>query len=194
MPQKIAPDGQLALFDAPVLLPPDTPGGFLYREGFLSVAEEARLLEIFKTLPFRPAEYEVEAAGISVEAKRRIMGYGWDSHPELPAWMMPLRDRAAAWVGIEPATLDSALINEYSPGTAIGWHRDKPTHGHVVGVSLGAVCQFRLRRKNGAGWDRFSVPAAPRSVYCMRGESRRDWQHSIPAVSALRYSITFRDF
>jgi hypothetical protein len=28
----------------------------------------------------------------------------------------------------------------------------------------------------------------------MKGESRTEWEHSIPAVPALRYSITFRNF
>jgi alkylated DNA repair dioxygenase AlkB len=31
-----------------------------------------------------------------------------------------------------------------------------------------------------------------RSVYLMHGPSRDEWEHSIPAVDALRYSITFR--
>ena len=31
-----------------------------------------------------------------------------------------------------------------------------------------------------------------RSVYVMRGPSRDEWEHSIPAVDELRYSITFR--
>jgi alkylated DNA repair dioxygenase AlkB len=33
---------------------------------------------------------------------------------------------------------------------------------------------------------------SPRSIYLMRGPSRDQWEHSIPAVDALRYSITFR--
>jgi len=32
----------------------------------------------------------------------------------------------------------------------------------------------------------------PRSAYVMGGAARAAWQHSIPAVDALRYSITFR--
>jgi hypothetical protein len=32
----------------------------------------------------------------------------------------------------------------------------------------------------------------PRSAYLLRGPARRDWQHSIPPVDELRYSITFR--
>jgi len=32
----------------------------------------------------------------------------------------------------------------------------------------------------------------PRSMYLLRGPSRTEWEHGIPAVDALRYSITFR--
>ena len=38
----------------------------------------------------------------------------------------------------------------------------------------------------------FTLNAAPRSLYMMSGESRHVWEHSIPAVEAPRYSITFR--
>jgi len=34
--------------------------------------------------------------------------------------------------------------------------------------------------------------AAPRSAYLLSGPARSVWEHSIPPVSALRYSITFR--
>jgi alkylated DNA repair dioxygenase AlkB len=33
----------------------------------------------------------------------------------------------------------------------------------------------------------------PRSIYLLRGPSRSEWEHSIPAVDALRYSLTFRN-
>jgi alkylated DNA repair dioxygenase AlkB len=32
----------------------------------------------------------------------------------------------------------------------------------------------------------------PRSIYILAGEARTDWEHSIPPLNALRYSITFR--
>jgi alkylated DNA repair dioxygenase AlkB len=32
----------------------------------------------------------------------------------------------------------------------------------------------------------------PRSIYQIAGEARSAYEHSIPAVDALRYSITFR--
>jgi alkylated DNA repair dioxygenase AlkB len=54
-------------------------------------------------------------------------------------------------------------------------------------------CTFRLRLKNGNAWKRASIIAEPRSAYLLRGPSRTEWEHSIPAVDALRYSITFRN-
>ncbi|HWW25340.1 MAG TPA: alpha-ketoglutarate-dependent dioxygenase AlkB, partial [Caulobacter sp.] len=60
------------------------------------------------------------------------------------------------------------------------------------GVSLLSPCTFRLRRKAGEAWERASITAEPRSAYLMSGASRSAWQHSIPPVGALRYSVTFR--
>jgi alkylated DNA repair dioxygenase AlkB len=37
-----------------------------------------------------------------------------------------------------------------------------------------------------------SIELAPRSIYVLSGAARSQWQHSIPAVERLRYSITFR--
>jgi alkylated DNA repair dioxygenase AlkB len=64
----------------------------------------------------------------------------------------------------------------------------------VVGISLGSRCVFRFRRKAGSKWERASVVTEPRSAYLLQGPSRTEWEHSIPAVDSLRYSITFRNF
>jgi alkylated DNA repair dioxygenase AlkB len=85
------------------------------------------------------------------------------------------------------------LVTEYRPGAAIGWHKDRSVFGDVVGISLLAPCAFRFRRKKEAGWDRVNTTIEPRSIYLLRGPSRSDWEHSIPAVDALRYSLTFRN-
>jgi alkylated DNA repair dioxygenase AlkB len=37
-----------------------------------------------------------------------------------------------------------------------------------------------------------SLELAPRSAYVLRDAARWRWQHSIPATTVLRYSITFR--
>jgi len=83
-------------------------------------------------------------------------------------------------------------VTEYSPGAAIGWHKDKAVFDEVVGVSLGAPCTFRLRRKAGAKWERRNLTLESGSAYVITGEARTDWEHSIPPVDALRYSVTFR--
>ena len=96
------------------------------------------------------------------------------------------------FAGLAADALPHALVTEYSAGAAIGWHKDKGVFGDVVGVSLLSSCTFRLRRPKGATWERATVIAEPRSAYLMRGQARTEWEHSIPAVESLRYSITFR--
>ena len=103
----------------------------------------------------------------------------------------------AVWVAAEFASLSEsrlqhALITEYQPGAAIGWHKDRPEFADVIGVSLAASCLFRFRRKEGTRWKRASLELQRRSAYLLRGAARVDWQHSIPPVDTLRYSITFR--
>ena len=72
----------------------------------------------------------------------------------------------------------------------------KEMFGEVIGVSLCSPCTFRFRRRlgrgDGAAWQRYAFLAEPRSVYLLSGPARTDFEHSIPAVASLRYSITFR--
>ena len=106
-----------------------------------------------------------------------------------------MRDRAAAFGGLKPGELQHALVTEYTPGAAIGWHRDRPVFGDVVGVSLVSSCRFRFRRPLApprSGWERAAVHLASRSAYLLRGPARSEWEHSIPPAEELRYSVTFR--
>jgi alkylated DNA repair dioxygenase AlkB len=111
----------------------------------------------------------------------------------MPGFLLPLRERAAALAGLAPPELQQVLLTEYAPGAGIGWHKDKAVFGEVVGISLLAPCTFRFRRKTGETWERISLVAEPRSAYLLKGPSRSEWEHSIPALDALRYSITFRN-
>jgi alkylated DNA repair dioxygenase AlkB len=88
--------------------------------------------------------------------------------------------------------LQQVLVTEYAPSAGIGWHRDRPEFKDVVGVSLRSPCLFRLRRKKDIRWERASIELQPRSAYLLRGPARTDWQHSIPPIDDLRYSVTFR--
>ena len=94
--------------------------------------------------------------------------------------------------GLPAGAVRQILCTEYEAGVGIGWHRDKPQFDRIYGLSLGSDCRFRFRRKAGKAWQRFTLHAEPRSLYTMAGESRHVWEHSIPAVEAMRYSITFR--
>ena len=103
-----------------------------------------------------------------------------------------MRNAAASFAGLRPEQLPHVLVTEYTPGTPIGWHRDKAVFEDVIGISLLSPCTFRFRRKSGNAWERYKLHLQPRSVYLLRGPARTQWEHSIPAVDSLRYSITFR--
>jgi alkylated DNA repair dioxygenase AlkB len=117
-------------------------------------------------------------------------------HPSrpLPAFLLPLRRRVAAWRGVPAADYVHALVTEYPPGAPIGWHSDAPHFEEVVGISLAGSARMRFRpyadpanRKAAIALD-----LAPRSAYVMQGDIRRHWQHHIPPLAHRRYSITFR--
>jgi alkylated DNA repair dioxygenase AlkB len=182
---------QLNLLDAD----PALPEGFRYRPEIISTDDEQRLLERIRELPLKEFEFH------GFTAKRRVVSYGWKydfeeravrKAEDIPEWLLSLREVAAGFAGIEPRQLQQALVMEYDVGAAIGWHRDKAVFGDVVGISLLSSCRFRLRRKVGPTWERASLIADARSAYLLRGSSRTEWEHSIPAVEAIRYSITFR--
>lgn len=171
------------------------PEGFRYQADVLPEDEERALVEHVRALPLKEFEFH------GYVGKRRVVSYGWhydfgerrlQETEEIPGFLLSLRDRAAAFAGVAAKDLPHALVTEYGPGAAIGWHRDKGVFGDVIGVSLLSPCVFRLRRKAGAKWERYSLTAEPRSAYLLRGPSRTEWEHSIPAVDELRYSITFR--
>jgi alkylated DNA repair dioxygenase AlkB len=180
----------------------DVPDGFLYQHDFITPGEEASLVEDVRRLAF--ATFELRG----VVARRRVAFFGrsYDAGAAatrpMPAFLMPLRDKLAVWTGVDGAAFTMALINEYPPGAPIGWHRDAPQYDIVGGVSLLSSCRMKFRPYVRPR----SQPAAPvrprtatheialerRSAYLMTGESRHAYEHHIPAVATLRYSITFR--
>src|SRR5438067_1231006 len=183
---------QLSLLDEPSR---SLPNGFEYRPGLVTSGEEAELIEQFQALDFKPFEFH------GYFGNRRVVSFGWHYDfaasrvrrvADLPDFLLPLRDRAALFAGIDPAAFEHAFVTEYSPGAGIGWHRDRPVFDDVIGISLGAPCRFRLRRKQGVSWQRAALTLEPRSAYLLRGPVRREWEHSIPPVEQLRYSVTFR--
>jgi alkylated DNA repair dioxygenase AlkB len=172
------------------------PDGFRYQGELLTPADEQALLAQVAALPFREFEFH------GYTGKRRVVSYGWQydfgarrlrKADDMPAFLQALREPAARFADLAPEALQHVLVTEYGPGAAIGWHRDKDVFGEVVGLSLLAPCTFRLRRAAGDRWERVNLVAEPRSAYLLSGPARTEWEHSIPPVDALRYSITFRN-
>lgn len=173
------------------------PPGFAYAADFLTPADERELVHAIADLRLQAARYR------TFLAKRRIasfgMGYDFTSHaalpaPPLPTALHPLRVRAAAWAGVAADQLVQCTVAEYAAGTQLGWHRDVPLFGLVVGISLASTARMRFRPYPHVKHDRASTSLLlePRSIYLLRDQARWRWQHAIAPTVALRYSITFR--
>jgi alkylated DNA repair dioxygenase AlkB len=177
------------------------PDGFIYRQNFISEAEEQELVREIQKLQLTPFKY------YQFTGKRRTASFGWQYEfgkseitiaPEMPAFLLPVRTRAGELFNIDPNSLTQMSIIEYSTGSPIGWHRDIPQFGVVVGISLGAACRMRFRkyhrgRSESSKRDEIlAIQLQPRSIYLMSGASREIWQHSIPPVKELRYAIMMR--
>jgi alkylated DNA repair dioxygenase AlkB len=184
------------------LFEPDLPDGFVYRPDFISAGEEVELIEAIEDVEFSTFEMR------GVVARRRVAFFGrsYDAGRTktlpLPEFLLPLRERAATFAGVDAGALAMALINEYPPGAPIGWHRDAPQYDIVFGVSLLSACRMLLRPYVSPAAQRATesrrrkathqITLERRSAYLMAGESRTAYEHHIPAVAELRYSITFR--
>ena len=190
-------NSDLGLFEASV----QVPEGFIYRQDFISEAEEHELIQEIEKLQLTPFKY------YQFTGKRRTVSFGWEyefgksdiaTAPDIPAFLLPVRTHAGNLFNIDPASLIQTSIIEYSTGSPIGWHRDIPHFGVVVGISLEAACRMRFRKyirgrtKNLNRDEILSIELQPRSIYLMSGPSREIWQHSIPPVKELRYAIMMR--
>jgi alkylated DNA repair dioxygenase AlkB len=193
--ESIATIAQSPLFEvASECLPP----GLIYEAGFLTKEEEAHWLSKVQGLPMEAMRYK------QYTAKRRVISFGGrydfdhnklEPTSELPEAFKPLRSRAAAWLKRDPEALVHMLVAEYRADTPLGWHRDVPNFEDIVGISLMGEATLRMRPYPPVAPKKSAVinmVLAPRSIYCLSGAARWDWQHSVAATPALRYSITFR--
>src|SRR4051812_17967156 len=157
--------------------PPETnfPEGFRYRRDLIGEGDEQQLVAAIRQLPFKPFEFH------GYLGNRRTVSFGWrydfgahqlNKADDIPEFLLDLRARAAEFAALEPAHMQQALVTEYAPGAGIGWHRDRPEFGEVIGVSLLSSCVFRLRRKSEDKWERVNLTAEPRSVYLLSGSAR----------------------
>lgn len=173
------------------------PAGLRYSPDFISPSDERALLDAFKMLTFKPFEFHGHLG------HRRVASFGWrydygqravSSTQPIPAFLLPLRERAADFVGLAASQFEQLLVTHYPSGAGIGWHRDRTVFGEVIGVSFSTPCALRFRRAAGNGWERYTLKAEPRSIYLLQGPSRTEWEHSIQQVGAERFSVTFRRY
>ena len=178
-----------SLFDAPLI------GGLDYREDLISEAEEARLLDQLAHLDLAPFRFH------GWLGNRRTTSFGWrydfddasftPTEP-IPAWLEPLRERAAALADVAPSDIHHVLVARYDPGAGIGWHKDRDVFERVVGVSLHTPATLRFRQRTPTAFRRANLEVQPRSAYLLSGPSRWEWEHRITPGDQLRFSVTFR--
>ena len=181
------------LFETP--LPQVGPPGLAYAPDIITVPEEQSLLDRLADIEVTPFRFQ------GWLGKRLTASYGWrydldtgrfsPANP-IPEWLLPLRKEAARFASLAPDELAQALVIRYDPGAGIGWHCDRLVYEHVIGISLGGPATMRFRRRRHDGFDRASALLEPRSIYHLAGEARHEWEHSIAAMEATRWSITFR--
>src|SRR2546421_3321796 len=127
------------------------PEGMRYLSQVITPDEETTLVARVRDLSFKEFEFH------GYKGKRRTVSFGWRYEfsgrgalrkaDDIPEFLLPLRAAAAKLAQREPESLQHVLVVEYGPGAGIGWHRDKPVFGEVIGVSLLAPCVLRFRRK-----------------------------------------------
>ena len=169
--------------------------GLAYQPELIGTMQEQALIECLARLDVAPFRF------LGWTGKRKTKSFGWrydfdDSSftpaEPVPAWLEPLRNRAAAFADVVPTDFHHVLIARYDPGAGIGWHKDRDVFEQVVGMSLGTPATLRFRQRTGVGFRRARLEVAPRSAYLLSGAARWEWEHRITPGDHLRFSITFR--
>lgn len=173
-----------------------TVRGLTYVSDAVSAAHERDFVLFIQRLDLTPFAFR------GFTGKRRTASFGWrydfngggfQRALPLPDILQDARAIVAERIGEPEDAFEQCSVIEYKPGAGIGWHKDRPQFAKVAGLSLLAPCRFRFRReREGGGWAREALLLQPRSAYLIDGEARLQWQHSIPPLDRLRYSITFR--
>ena len=177
------------LFDAPLI------EGLHYEEEVIDAVEGRDLHRQLGTVDLSPFRFH----GWLGNRKTKSFGWRYDFDDAsftrgdpIPEWLLPIREKAAAFAHHPSDHFVHALIARYDPGAGIGWHRDRDVFEEVVGISLLTPATLRFRQRIATGFQRARLEVAPRSAYLLAGEARHEWEHSIAPGNALRFSITFR--
>src|SRR6516164_6151902 len=139
------------------------PEGLRYRPELLTPDEETILVSMLKGLPFREFEFQ------GFLGKRRVVSFGWRydfnggglrKTEAIPAFLLPLRERAAAFAELPASHLAHVLLTEYRPGavrsSATSW-ASPWSRGRTCGCAAGP---------GGGGGARCSSWSRARSSFC----------------------------
>ncbi len=179
----------MMLFAGPLI------AGLSYREELVDPGEEEELIDAIQRLELTPFRFQ----GWTGKRLTRSFGWSYDFDERtfqpadpIPGFLEPLLERAASFSGVPRGDFAHALVTRYDPGAGIGWHRDRPQFGKVVGISLRSPAMLRFRKRVAGRFHRAQLELAPRSAYLLSGEVREEWEHGIAAHEAPRFSVTFR--
>src|SRR4051812_17658265 len=98
---------------------PYFPEGFRYQADLIGSADEGALVRHIRKLPFREFEFH------GYTGKRRVISFGWQYEfssrrllkaDDIPEYLLPLREVAATFAGMEPDEFQHVLATEYGPG------------------------------------------------------------------------------
>lgn len=180
----------------------DIPG-LCYISDYIGHDEQDFLLEVITCEPW------------ITDLKRRVQHYGYRYDyrsrsvnasmylGKLPDWALVLAERLHH-DGFISRVPDQLIVNEYLPGQGIAAHIDciPCFDDTILSLSLGSTCVMEFQHIRSPR--KVSLWLEAGSLVVMRGESRYDWKHGIPARKTdtvkgqslrrgRRVSLTFRN-
>jgi len=177
-----------------------------FRKQFLSTAQALSLFAVLRRDIVWQRE-SVHLFGKKHQVPRLIAWYGDPGcryrysgidHQPLP-WLTPMRQLNQLIGRVCGTRFNSVLANLYRDGKdGMGWHSDnEPELGEtpaIASLSLGETRLMRFRHKQRLA-SSLGLDLRSGDLLVMRGETQRDWQHSIPKSQRAigeRINLTFR--
>ena len=167
------------------------PNGIHYHPDWLNPAQASGLqTQLAADIPWQRDDVTVFGRTHPIPRMHQWYGdpdctYRWSQLEMQPQpWIKPLAELRDAVSDEAGCQFNSVLANLYRDGNdSMGWHADDEAElGEqpvIASVSIGAVRDFHLRRRDGSGGT-VKLSLEHGSLLIMSGHSQRDWQHSLP--------------
>jgi DNA oxidative demethylase len=172
------------------------PHGFLYLSHFLSAAEHDVLLQEVYGMKYQHDVFRgqrLKRAYAQFGYAYALTGHELTPAPSLPDVLLSVIARGSPYCP-DDTRFNQCIVTHYPKGAGIGWHIDARCFGDVIlAVSAGAAARLQFRPK-GSKATSHEVLVRPGSLYVLSGSARWEYQHRVMPVTAVRYSLTFRQF